>query len=675
MSTAALLLAGQVHAQTSSVQTGPVPEWVVESEKRNTPNDATGLVFVRRQDNLVHLHDEGQFNFVGQSFKILHPQALQAGNVAIQWDPSVGEPIVHRLLIHRDGAVIDVLEKAEFEVVRQEDQLEQAMLHGKLTALLRVPDLRVGDELELAFTTPSEDPTLDEKSFGILMLGSSPPPGRIRLGVSWEKGQEPAFKIPADLAPSVTRRSNSLDVVVDDAKVLTPPKDAPPRYMWQRMIEYSDFETWQTVSKTVDALFDEATQLEPESNLTDEIARIAAAYSEPEDRAQAALELVQKQVRYIYVGLAGGNLTPASADETWRRRYGDCKGKTALLLALLDGLGIESEAVLVNGPEADDGLDERLPSPGMFDHVIVRASPAGKDLWLDATLPHVYPATEKPAFAYRWALPLSDRGSELVRLPFDPPALPMDMGLYDIDARAGFDQPARIVTTNLLRGPEALVQYYQFSALTQDQILAAFRNNLNGGEQWNEVETVSYRFDESTQAGVLEITGIGDIDWDNDGGGAYSLALPGGGFSPPSKRQRASDQDQDAPFYSEPDYSCHVTTVRLPENTELENWGFNTVFDTVLFGRLYYRMMEKRDDGTIRMVRGSRTESPEISSETASRSNGRLDDFDNSKANIQYDPDRVMTPWGRLHPVPATYEIDWTGANPPCLPVDMLDGN
>lgn len=79
------------------------------------------------------------------------------------------------------------------------------------------------------------------------------------------------------------------------------------------------------------------------------------------DRAAAALKLVQQDVRYIYIGLNGGNLSPATAEETWQRRYGDCKAKTVLLLALLRELGIEAEAVLVNNSGADDGLDERLP--------------------------------------------------------------------------------------------------------------------------------------------------------------------------------------------------------------------------------------------------------------------------------------------------------------------------
>src|SRR3546814_2125871 len=121
------------------------------------------------------------------------------------------------------------------------------------------------------------------------------------------------------------------------------------------------------------SLFAKAARIDRGSALDREAARIATAHSAPLDRASAALKLVQRDVRYIYVGLGNGNLTPATAEETWQRRYGDCKGKTALLLALLARLGIEAEAVLANNSGGDDGRSERLPNPGMFDHEIGRA--------------------------------------------------------------------------------------------------------------------------------------------------------------------------------------------------------------------------------------------------------------------------------------------------------------
>src|SRR6202012_176033 len=79
-----------------------------------------------------------------------------------------------------------------------------------------------------------------------------------------------------------------------------------------------------------------------------------------------------------------GGYVPAAADQTWKRRYGDCKGKTALLLALLHGLGIEAEPVLVNS-RMGDMLADSLPQLGAFDHVLVRAHINGHVYWLDGT--------------------------------------------------------------------------------------------------------------------------------------------------------------------------------------------------------------------------------------------------------------------------------------------------
>jgi len=124
--------------------------------------------------------------------------------------------------------------------------------------------------------------------------------------------------------------------------------------------------------------------------------------------------------------------------------------------------------------------------------------------------------------------------------------------------------------------------------------------------------------------------------------------------------------ETNVPFFKDLEYSCYVTTVRLPDDTSLENWGYNSTFETEIFGRSYYRMMERRDDRTIRMLRVSRVEQAEISAEKARRDNERIDDFDNSKAVIKYAPKKIMKAWGIKRPVPATYEINWASPDAPC---------
>lgn len=660
----AILAAGPVNAQGDQVQRGPVPEWVKPSELLPVPEDASGLVFLRRQESLVHLGKKGQEQFLGYRARILHPNALHMGNISLTWNPAAGTPTVHTIKIYRDDRVIDVLPNASFEILRRENQLEAAVLDGQLTAVVKISDLRVGDELEVGLTTPARDPTLTDNDAGVLMLLPSPPPGRIRLGLSWDEGQKPNIRMPPDMAAIVKQHDHAVEFLFDNPPTVTAPKDAPPRFLWQRIVEFSDFADWAAISRYFSPLYTQAAKLSGKSLLKTEASQIASRHSQPLDQASAALKLVQQQVRYIYVGLDGGNLKPATAEETWQRRYGDCKGKTTLLLALLNELGIEAQAVLVSNSGADDGLDERLPNPHMFDHVLVRARIDGTDYWMDGTLPSVAPPSKTPALPYRWMLPLSEQGSSIHELEWAPAARPDELVLYEIDARAGFDQPARITSTSIIRGLKGLQQQVQLSAVPTAQLLNAFRQELIG-ETWQTIEDVQWRYDIKAQASILTISGVGTVDWDDDGNGARSLSLPGGGFSPPSRRVRSVDQKQDVPYYNEPEFDCRVTTVRLPTNTQDHQWSFQSGYDARLFGQNYYRIMDVRD-GSIRMIRGFRVEKREIDAETAQRDNGRISSFDNSMAWIFFKPDDNNALLRSRPLVPATFDIDWLADDVPC---------
>ena len=662
---ALLLAAGPAHADDKQVRRGPVPGWVAPAELMPVPENASGLVFVRRWDTLAHLDAKGQSHYLGYRIRILHSNALQIGNLSLAWNPSAGAPTVHAIKVHRGNETIDVLKSASFEILRREDQLEAAMLDGILTAVLRIPDLRVGDELEVAVTTPATDPTLGTNDSGLLMLSPEPAPGRFRLGLSWDEGHKPNLQTTSDLTPIAKKAERAVRFDFDNPALLAPPQGAPIRYAWQRIIEYSDFGDWAAVSRQFAPLYAKAATLPAGSPLKEEAKRIAAANPDPLDRARAALKLVQQEVRYIYVGLDGGNLTPAAAAETWQRRYGDCKGKTALLLALLTEMGIQAQPVLVNNSGADDGFDQRLPSPRLFDHVLVRAKIGGSDYWLDGTLPPVAAPSAEPVIPYRWTLPVTAQGSTLERREWRPEGSPDEVTLHEIDARTGFDKPAKITHTTIVRGIGGLQRYVQFSGVTQAQLLNGLRQQLIG-DTWQTIADAQWRYDAKAQASILTISGTGTVDWDDDGSGARSLSLPGGGFNPPDRRVRAAEQKQDLPYFNTPEYTCHVTTVRLPEATNVAHWSYNKSFDQRIFGRTYYRAFELRD-GTIRMVRGSRVEQREIDAATARRDNERIGSFDNSMAWISYDPAGGKSVVRSGKSVPATYEIDWTADQVPCL--------
>lgn len=661
---ACLLAATPVFAQSQEVRRGPVPAWAAPSPLMAVPESVSGPVFVRRQDTRIHLSDQGQAQYVGYRMKILQSSALQLGNIAIVWNPAAGAPIVHGITLVRDGEATDVLKTASFEVLRREDQLEAAKLDGRLTAVLRVPDLRVGDELEVELTTFGGDPTLGHNESGLLLLPPAPMKGRYRVGLSWDEGHKPRLQMTPDMAAVAQESERAVDFRFDNPALLSPPKDAPARFQWQRAVEYSDFADWQAVSRHFAPLYAKAATVPVDSPIKREAARIAAAHTSPLDRASAALKLVQQDVRYVYVGLDGGNLTPATADETWQRRYGDCKGKTALLLALLAELGVEAEPVVLNIEGVDDGFDQRLAIPALFNHVMVRALIDGRSYWLDGTLPAVATPSPRPVYPVAWVLPLTAQGAGLEKLEWRAADAPEEITLFEIDARAGFDKPARIIYTQIVRGLPGLALQAQFSNITADQLREGYRQRAIG-DTFQTIDDVQWRYDQKAGASVLTITGEGAAGWEDRTASGKALALPGGGFSPPQRRVRSADQDQTAPFFTEPEYSCEVTTVRLPASTEAKQWSATDSYDTRLFGRHYHRAWELRD-GAVRMIRGSRVEQTEIDAEAARRDNERIASFDNSMGWLSYDPRRTRGSVGRGERVPATYEIDWTANDVPC---------
>ena len=324
------------------VRYGPPMAWVLPpptaSQAPAPPEAPARFAYV---DSQVRIDADGERSYQAYRVKILKPEALPMGNINLAWLPSDGTATVHYLRIIRAGQVIDVLKTAKFEHLQRETGLEQSILTGIVTATLQIPGLQIGDELEFAVTVLRHDPTLGDRSFGLSQLTLQRMPGAFRFQLSWPDKMKLNWRATRDLPAAVPVSGGgrtSIAYELRDPGTAIANDGAPARYNIRRLIEYSDFASWPDVSKRFWPLYAQAATLAPTSPLRGEIAKIAAASPNPITRAEAALRLVEDQIRYVYVGLNGGNYRPASADESWTRRFGDCKAKTALLLSLLGGL-------------------------------------------------------------------------------------------------------------------------------------------------------------------------------------------------------------------------------------------------------------------------------------------------------------------------------------------------
>jgi hypothetical protein len=435
---------------------------------------------------------------------------------------------------------------------------------------------------------------------------------------------------------------------------------APPRYNFRRAVEYSDYASWTDFAKQVWPVYQAASMLDAQSPLHAEVAKIAAASADPVERAQAALRLVESQVRYVFVGLDGGNYIPKRADETWQRRFGDCKAKTVLLLALLRELGIKAQPALV-ASRGGDGINGRLPDPLLFDHVLVRATLNGRDYWLDATRQGDRYLDMLPQPFFVWALPLSAAGSELVTPPVTTSPYPQLISVVDIDASGGFDKSAVWTAKNVVRDEEAFQIATTLSTISPADADRAVKAYWRAQLSSVEPQQVSWSYDARHAALTLSLKGTGDAGWDGDAKEGHSLTLLGAGFTPPDKRERPKDQDQSAAWAIQyPRFRCYATTVRLPPPTAGFSWTYSSrPVNRRLAGAIYWRAAGMSGN-LLRTVMSSQSYVRELSAAEARQANELIATFDNYKSSVEEIAGKSSV---KASALPFDQEPDWS-ANP-----------
>jgi len=438
----------------------PAPAWVVqaplpEAAKRAGESGAT-VIFDMQQ----RIEDGRLWSYYDGATRITSPEALAAmATMTLPWAPDKGDLIVHELTILRGGRQIDLIAQGQkFTVLRREQALEQSELTGILTATLAIEGLEVGDILRLRATTTAKDQALAGRVQSIAQMIAAPAPmGFARMRFSWPTASAPRWKILAkdvDATPVRKGAYTELSIPLPIVKQPEMPQDAPPRYQHPPLVALSTFAGWEDVSKVMAPLYATEGTIAAGGPIASEVAAIMRAEATPLGRAQRALELVQDKIRYLAVGMDGGNYIPQKPARTWELRYGDCKAKTLLLLAILEAMDIEAEPVLAHNT-LGDFVPEHLPSASAFNHILVRATIGGEAFWLDGTSSGSRLADIRDTPPFGHVLPVRAAGADLVRIATRANGRPWVDVSIDADESASPDLPSVFDATAVVRGPQA----------------------------------------------------------------------------------------------------------------------------------------------------------------------------------------------------------------------------
>jgi transglutaminase-like putative cysteine protease len=388
----AALLVLTAAAENSKISYPPVPDWVREAQwtdatnSRSLPKSAgTRLLLYEAQDRPKQA---AQFARIVE-LMVNDAGVQDSGSLRFSFNAEFQDLCLHRVVIHRGSNTIDRLNPAQVRIIQPEPELGGHVLTGEQTAVLFVEDLRVGDVLEYAYTLHGANPVFKGHYATQFTVQSGSPVDREVFRVVWDDST-PLFQRAhlTAIPPAVQTGAAGWDYTWSYTNLAAIPFEdyQPASFEPYPYVEVSDFADWRSVVDWALPLYG----VSP-TNVPPEVRQLVrgweSAASSAEEKVRCALQFVQDDLRYTALELGPDSYRPADPLETFQKRFGDCKGKAVLLRFLLKQMDIESYPALVSSSD-HEAIADRLPSPFVFNHVILQVLLNGSPIWLDPTESH-----------------------------------------------------------------------------------------------------------------------------------------------------------------------------------------------------------------------------------------------------------------------------------------------
>ena len=379
-----------------------------------------------RPNDVVVLLDERTFVFDEQHrvthtarliYRVDSPDGVEnwAASTA-HWQPwHQARPVIRARVITTDGREHQIDQNLLSESgTRDSSQVydDDHTLEGPL------PAVAIGAVVEEEITTRDEKPFFSAGSVFREYVGRAVPTLRTRIVI--DAPETLPLKHVTRLLPNAQVKESRSggrvrwtveQGVVDEMDEMEAnlPADAPG---WPS-VEFASGASWENVASVYRGM------TEPRVRNDDARPLLSGLKPQPDniDYIGKLVERLHREVRYTGIEFGSARLIPEYPSETLRRRFGDCKDKSTLLVAALRASGIDAYLALLSAGD-DEDVSPELPGFGMFDHAIVYVPRAGgADLWIDATAEYTRVGTLPAQDSDRLALIIRPGTNALTRTP------------------------------------------------------------------------------------------------------------------------------------------------------------------------------------------------------------------------------------------------------------------
>ncbi|MEA2491918.1 MAG: hypothetical protein QOH21_3710, partial [Acidobacteriota bacterium] len=362
------------------------PRAVLAAAEQIPAGDADMVILL---DETRHTFDEHGRGTMTQRYiyRIAADSAVERwSTINAAWAPWYQEkPVIQARVITKDGSVHMLDEKALVEAASPEESLDIFSDNRVIRAPL--PAVATGSVVEQLITYRSKESLYDGASSDVFFFGSFKPVHRARFIVD----------APASLALKlINRTSPQIEPKREekDGRVLLTieggPFAAADHFEWDLpydvaplpWVGVSTASSWGELAKRYTEIVDRQIANAGLEKVTKE------AIGDTKDRREViarALAYIQKRVRYAGVEVGESSVVPRPPQTVLGNRYGDCKDKATLLVAMLRQAGLSAHVALLRAGE-DFDVPRDLPGLGMFNHAIVVVDGEGfTPIWVDPT--------------------------------------------------------------------------------------------------------------------------------------------------------------------------------------------------------------------------------------------------------------------------------------------------
>ena len=514
----ALLASASIAAEGGDPQPAraPAPAWVKAAPiPAADPKHAEAPIQVLLLEGQTRFDAKGSDTYFQMVIKPQTVAGLQGfSTIALPWNIERGGMTIHAIEAIRDGKPIDLIGKKPFTILRRESKLENSRIDGVRTVMLPARGVELGDVIRIAATFREDRTALTARPEDLSKWSAPFPVTLMDRRLFVPAGVDLKWRVGGNAPkPTITTTGEGTEYrfVARSVEPIKFAKNMRGRDMSDE-IQFTAYSDWSEVATGHLGLYEIARKSAVDSPLMREADKIAAATNDPRKRMMAALNLAQERVRYIALLLGEGAYKPAAADETWEARYGDCKAKSAMLLAILDRLGIKADAMYASAASSD-AMADRLPSLEAFDHVIVKAVIDGQAYYLDATDYGQRVPGDVAASDLRFGLTLA-KGTTLEKLPHFVATEPNIFSEVIWDGSQGLTGDVPFTARLVLRGPMAINARSKKASSEKPSDFETFLKDYVPGIDNDDLKLLSQKDDADTGEYVAEFSGKVDMEWD-----------------------------------------------------------------------------------------------------------------------------------------------------------------